>query len=200
MSYEPTVAAAAPAPGYPVRLDIDHPEKLSRLLNGLFFIKWIFVIPPYIILFLLMGFAYIPIAAFFAILFRRKYPRWWFDAYVNLQRYQLRITAYLLLLRDDYPALDEEQAVHLEADYPERLNRWLPLIKWLLVIPHFVVLIVLGILAYVFVLIGWVAIIFTGNFPRGLFNFVVGVYRWNTRVSAYAFWLATDQYPPFSMM
>ena len=187
---------AAQVPTYPLRFDVEYPEKLSRWL---IFVKWLLAIPHFVILYLIIGFAYVPIAAFFTILFRRKYPRWWFDAYVNLQRYQLRIGAYLLLLRDDYPALDEEQGVHLDVDYPATLNRWLPLVKWILVIPHIIVLFVLGIVANVFIFIAWFAILFTGNFPRGLFNFVVGVLRWSTRVNAYAFWLVTDHYPPFSL-
>jgi len=132
-------------------------------------------------------------------LFRRKYPRWWFDFLVNLLRYQYRINAYVSLLRDDYPALEEDQAVHLEVDYPETLNRWLPLIKWLLAIPHYIVLFFLLIGVYVALIIAWFAILFTGRFPRGLFDFLVGVNRWSLRVSAYAFYLFTDDYPPFSL-
>jgi len=186
---------AAQASTYPLRFDVEYPEKLSRWK---IFVKWLLAFPHYVILYLISA-TYLPIAAFLTILFRRRYPRWWFDFLVNFLRYQYRINVYLFLLRDDYPALDEEQGVHLDVDYPATLNRWLPLVKWLLAIPHLVVLIVLGILAYLFVFIAWFAILFTGRFPRGLFNFVVGYNRWNLRVSAYAVYLFTDHYPPFSL-
>ena len=113
----------------------------------------------------------------------------------------MRTTAYTSLLTDDYPSTDEEQGVHLEIDYPEapQLNRWLPLIKWLLAIPHYVVLFVLSIVAIILIQIGWFAILFTGSFPKGFHDYVVGVNRWSLRVSAYAFLLTTDKYPPFSL-
>jgi hypothetical protein len=192
MSTEATVSAVA---GYPLRFDVDYPEELSRWL---IFVKWLLAIPHFIILYLVPA-GLLPVAAFFTILFRRKYPRWWFDFLVNLLRYQYRINAYVSLLRDDYPALEEDQAVHLEVDYPETLNRWLPLIKWLLAIPHYIVLFFLLIGVYVALIIAWFAILFTGRFPRGLFDFLVGVNRWSLRVSAYAFYLFTDDYPPFSL-
>jgi hypothetical protein len=136
------------------------------------------------------------------LLFRRKYPRWWFDWNVQLTKFGLRVLAYLALLRDEYPSTDDEQAVHVAIPYPDAgrdLNRWLPLVKWLLALPHFVVLAVLAVAAAVCVLVAWVAILFTGRYPRGLFEFVVGVFRWWLRVMAYAFLLATDHYPPFSL-
>jgi hypothetical protein len=135
------------------------------------------------------------------ILFRRKYPRWWFDWNLEFQRFSTRVIAYLLLLDDPWPSTDEDQAVHLELDYPdarEDLNRWLPLVKWLLVLPHVVVLAVLWFAVGLCVLAAWFAILFTGRYPRGLFNFVVGVMRWSLRVNAYALLLITDRYPPFS--
>tara|TARA_B100001964_G_scaffold206763_1_gene238107 strand:- start:256 stop:765 length:510 start_codon:yes stop_codon:yes gene_type:complete len=136
------------------------------------------------------------------ILFRQKYPRWWFDWNVALQKFTNRVMVYGLLLRDEYPSTDEEQAVHLELPYPDvpnDLNRWLPLVKWFLAIPHYVVLVVLSVIT-VFALIGaWFAILFTGRYPEGLFAFVVGVMRWFNRVWAYAFLLVTDEYPPFRL-
>ena len=136
------------------------------------------------------------------ILFRMRYPRWWFDFALELARFGARIGAYVTLLRDEYPSTVEEQAVHLEIDYPDvdrDLNRWLPLVKWFLAIPHYLVLLVLSLAAFVSVVIAWFAILFTGRYPRGLFDFVVGVGRWWLRVEAYAFLLVTDRYPPFSL-
>ena len=111
------------------------------------------------------------------------------------------MTAYVGLLDDHYPSTDEEQAVHLDFPYPDagQLNRWLPLVKWLLAIPHYIVLFFLAIGAVVAVIIAWFAILFTGRYPRGLFDYVVGVIRWSNRVTGYAMVLVTDQYPPFSL-
>ena len=135
------------------------------------------------------------------IVFRQKYPRWWFDWNLQLLRFSNRVSAYLALLDDHYPSTDEEQAVHLDFPYPDarQLNQWLPLVKWLLAIPHYVVLFFLTIGAIVAVIIAWFAIVFTGKYPRGLFDFVVGVIRWSNRVTGYAFVLVTDEYPPFSL-
>ncbi|HZA61104.1 MAG TPA: DUF4389 domain-containing protein, partial [Actinomycetota bacterium] len=135
------------------------------------------------------------------ILFRQKYPRWWFDWNLELQRFGNRVGAYLALMDDRYPSTDEHQSVHLEYQYPDAardLNRWLPLVKWFLAIPHYVVLAFLWIAAVVIVIVAWFAILFTGRYPRGMFDFVEGVIRWHNRVLAYAFVLVTDQYPPFS--
>jgi hypothetical protein len=191
MSEEATVAGAS---GYPLRYDVEYPEELSRWL---IFVKWLLAIPHVIILYLVQA-GNLPIAALLVILFRRRYPRWWFDFLVRLLQYEYRICAYLFLLRDDFPALEEEQAVRLEVDYPESLNRWLPLVKWLLAVPHIIVLLFLFIGAFVATVVAWFAILFTRRFPRGLFDFVVGVNRWGLRVNAYAFSLFTDRYPPFS--
>ncbi len=136
------------------------------------------------------------------ILFRQKYPRWWFDWNLQLLRFENRVGAFLLLLRDEYPSTDEEQAVHLEIDYPDvprDLNRWLPLVKWFLAIPHFVVLFFLSIAAIVGAVIAWFAILFTGTYPRWAFDYIVGVMRWHNRVFGYALVLVTDQYPPFRL-
>ena len=141
-------------------------------------------------------------ATLLMILFRQRYPRWWFDFARELTRFATRIGAYVVLLTDEYPSTVDEQKVHLDIDYPavERdLTRWLPLVKWLLAIPHYFVLFFLAIGAFFVVIIAWFAVLFTGHYPRGLFDFVVGVGRWALRVNAYAFLLVTDRYPPFSL-
>ena len=197
---------------YPVQFSVDYPEKpLDRLST---FFRLIAIIPIFIVLALVSGQWQDEDTAFLVaggalvfpplllILFRQKYPRWWFDFNVALVKFQNRVGAYFLLLRDEYPSTDEEQAVHVEIAYPDvpnELNRWLPLIKWLLAIPHYIVLIFLVIGVLVAVTIAWFAIMITGSYPRGLFNFVVGVMRWGLRVAAYAFLLTTDRYPPFSL-
>jgi hypothetical protein len=136
------------------------------------------------------------------ILFRQKYPRWWFDWNRELLPFSNRVTAYLALLDDRYPSTDEQQSVQLDFPYPdvrEALNRWLPLVKWLLALPHYIVLAFLDIAALVAVIVAWVAILVTGRYPRALFDFIVGVMRWHNRVAAYALVLVTDQYPPFRL-
>jgi hypothetical protein len=136
------------------------------------------------------------------ILFRQRYPRWWFDFNLELNRFSTRVSAYLFLLTDLYPSTVDAQSVKLELGYPnveKDLNRWLPLVKWLLAIPHYFVLLALMIAAVVVTVIAWFAILFTGRYPKGMFDFVTGVFRWNFRVTAYAFLLTTDQYPPFSL-
>jgi hypothetical protein len=136
------------------------------------------------------------------IVFRQKYPRWWYDWNLELLRLENRVFVYLGLMDDRYPSTDERQSVSLDFPYPDAkqgLNRWLPLVKWFLAIPHYIVLIFLGLAAIVCVIIAWFAILFTGRYPKGLFDFVVGVMRWGNRVSAYAFVLVTDQYPPFRL-
>ncbi len=136
------------------------------------------------------------------IVFRRKYPRWWFDWNLELQRFNNRVIAYVALMDDRYPSTDEHQAVHLDYAYPDasrELNRWLPLVKWLLAIPHLIVLFFLSIAALLVVFVAWFAILFTGRYPRGMFRFVEGVLRWGQRVIAYAFLLVTDSYPPFRL-
>ena len=136
------------------------------------------------------------------ILFRQKYPRWWFDWNLELQRFSNRVCVYFALMDDRYPSTDDHQSVHLDYEYPDvkrDLNRWLPLVKWLLVIPHLIVLVFLFIAAIVMVVVAWFAILFTGRYPRGIFDFVQGVIRWYNRVAAYAFLMITDRYPPFSL-
>ena len=136
------------------------------------------------------------------ILFRQKYPRWWFDFNLQLTRFSTRVMSYLALMSDRYPSTDEEQSVHLDLDYPDvkqDLNRFMPLVKWLLAIPHYIVLLFLGIAAVFAVIIAWFAILFTGRYPRGIFQFVEGVMRWGLRVEAYSMLLVTDRYPPFKL-
>ena len=134
------------------------------------------------------------------ILFRRKYPRWWFDWNLELIRFVTRVEAYLMLLRDDYPSTDERQGVHIDVPYPDaqgELNRFLPLIKWILAFPHYIVLAIIGSLVVLVTIIAWFAILIVGRYPRELFLFVEGTLRWGMRVTAYAFLLTTDRYPPF---
>ena len=205
-----------PGAPYPARLDIDYPEEGLSRLTTLF--RIITLIPIGIVLSLLgggygniyqvaegtwivvstSGFLFAP--TLLMLLFRRKYPRWWFDWNLELSRFSTRVTAYFLLMRDEYPSTDEEQAVHVDLDYPDAerdLNRWLPLVKWLLAIPHYVVLTVLGLIALVLLVVAWFAILFTGRYPRGIFGFMVGLNRWGLRVAAYMWLLTTDRYPPF---
>ena len=182
---------------YAARLDIDYPTELDRLTT---FFRLIWVIPIAVIQGLLTGIAWIATALMIA--FRQRYPRWWFEYSRELTRFGTRVGAYTALLTDRYPSTVEEQAVHLELDYPDvehDLNRWLPLVKWLLAIPHYIVLWFVWIGAIVAVIVAWFAILFTGRFPRSLFDFVVGAFRWTLRVQAYAFLLLTDRYPPFSL-
>jgi hypothetical protein len=136
------------------------------------------------------------------IVFRQKYPRWWLDWNLQLLRFSNRVGIYMALMDDRYPATDEEQSVHLDFVYPDArqdLNRWLPLVKWLLAIPHYVALAVLYLGALIAVIAAWFAILFTGRYPRAIFDYVEGVIRWQNRVVAYAFILVTDEYPPFRL-
>lgn len=191
---------------YPARLEVDYPERLNRLTTLLRIIWIIPILLVYLLLTSGSGSSSIEGGLFLStlllILFRRRYPRWWFDFALELTRLGNRIGAYGALLTDTYPSSEDEQSVHVELDYPDAgqdLNRWLPLIKWLLALPHYIVLIVLGIIALFAIFAAWVAILFTGRYPRGLFDFVVGVGRWSLRVQAYAFLLITDRYPPFRL-
>jgi len=209
-----------PREPYPARLDIDYPERLDRLTTLL---RVIWIIPIAVILSLLTSTGNTTVvtqsgnrvvssgggiagglwlATLLMLLFRVRYPRWWFDFARELTRFGARVGAYLGLLTDRYPSTVEEQSVHLEIDYPDvehELNRWLPLVKWLLAIPHYVVLFFLWLAAIVAIVVAWFAILLTGRYPHSLFDFVVGVARWSLRVGAYAFLLVTDRYPPFSL-
>jgi hypothetical protein len=188
---------------YPVQFSVDYPDRdLDRLTTAF---RLIVAIPILIVLAAVAGeqggsagygeywhfgaatAGVLFVAPLLLILFRQKYPRWWFDWNLELLRFENRVAAYLTLLDDRYPSTDERQSVQLDFPYPDvqrDLNRWLPLVKWLLAIPHYFV---------------WFAILFTGRYPRGLFDFVVGVIRWGNRVNAYAFVLVTDKYPPFQL-
>lgn len=192
-------AAPAAAPEYPLRYDVEYPEELSRWL---IFVKWLLVIPHFIILYALgVADSVIGIIAFFAILFTKRYPRGLFDFAVNVNRWNANVMAYLMLFRDEYPPFSWEPgqyAVTYEVDYPEELSRWLPLIKWLLAIPHYIVLLFLFIAVYFVYIIAFFAILFSKRFPHGLFDFTVGIHRWNYRVGAYTA-LLRDEYPPFSL-
>jgi hypothetical protein len=199
---------------YPVQFSVDYPDRpLSRLSTAL---RIFMVIPVAIVLGTVSGQSYpdgttavaagagglLFLGPLLMILFRQKYPRWWFDWNLELQRFSTRVGIYLALMDDQYPSTDDHQSVHLDYLYPDvarDLNRWLPLVKWLLAIPHYVLLIFLDIAAFAVVIVAWFAIVFTGTYPRAMFGFVEGVIRWNTRVTAYALTLVTDQYPPFRL-
>jgi Domain of unknown function (DUF4389) len=202
---------------YPLTYSVDYPDReLNRLTT---FFRIFTVIPIAIVLGTVAGASYsyssgaatttvvaagglLIAAPLLMILFRKKYPRWWFDWNRELMRFGARVHTYLVLMSDQYPSTDERQYVHLEIDYPNaetELARGMPLVKWFLAIPHYIVLFFLGIAAFICVVIAWFAILFTGRYPRSLFDFVMGVQRWYLRVTAYAFIMVTDRYPPFSL-
>jgi hypothetical protein len=205
---------------YPLTYSVDYPDReLDRLTT---FFRLFTVIPIAIVLAAVSGGTYsfdwggannaattiavaggfLFLAPLLMILFRKKYPRWWFDWNRELLRFTNRVHVYFALLNDQYPSTDEQQTVHLEIVYPDAENdlaRGMPLVKWLLAIPHYIILFFLAIAAFVCVVISWFAILFTGRYPRSLFDFVVGVIRWSLRVEAYALLLVTDKYPPFSL-
>jgi hypothetical protein len=202
---------------HPARLSVDYPEReLNRLTT---FFRLFAAVPILIVLGSVSGEVWqwsseqgtdaaaaagglLFFGPLLMILFRQKYPRWWFDFNLQLTRFSTRVTSYLALMSDRYPSTDEEQWVHIDLDYPDvkrDLNRWLPLVKWLLALPHYVVLFFLSIAAVFAVIVAWAVILFTGRYPRGVFDFVEGVLRWWLRVEAYALLLVTDRYPPFRL-
>jgi Domain of unknown function (DUF4389) len=202
---------------YPVQFSVDYPDRhLDRLTTAL---RLFVAVPILVVLGSVSGSSgqwtseqpaviaadaggLLFLGPLLLILFRQKYPRWWFDWNLELQRFSNRVAAYLALMDDRYPATDEHQSVHLDYRYPDvarDLNRWFPLVKWLLAIPHYLVLVLLDVAAVVTVIVAWFAILFTGRYPRGLFDFVEGVIRWNNRVVGYAITLVTDEYPPFRL-
>jgi len=191
-----------PAPSsYPIRLDVEYPERLSRWK---IFVKWLLALPHLIIVYLLLLVAgVLEFIAFFAVLFTKKWPRGLFDFTVKIYRWTANVTAYsVLLLRDEYPPFSGEPGeypVKFEVDYDDNLSRWMIFVKWLLVIPHLIVLAFVLIAATVVVFIAFFAILFTGRYPRGMFDFVVGSMQWYLRAQAYAFFFMTDRYPPFSL-
>jgi Domain of unknown function (DUF4389) len=202
---------------YPVRFSIDYPDRdLNRLTTAF---RLIVAIPILILAATLSGEAWggyghgagsgaavggglLFLPPLLMIVFRQKYPQWWYAWNLELMRFSNRVGVYLALMDDRYPSTDEHQAVRLDFPYPDAkqgLNRWLPLVKWLLAIPHYIVLVFLYIGAIVSVIIAWFAILFTGRYPRGLFDYLQGVGRWTNRVAGYAFVLVTDEYPPFRL-
>jgi hypothetical protein len=211
---------AAMADEYPLRFAVDYPDRqLNRVSTGF---RIFAAIPIAIVLASIGGWSgewwhdngtqsttlvvggtgmlFLP--PLLMILFRQKYPRWWFDWNLELLRFTNRVGIYIALMDDRYPSTDEQQSVHLDAPYPdarEGLNRWLPLVKWFLAIPHWIVLAFLWLGAIIVVIVAWFAIVFTGRYPRGMFEYVEGVARWHNRVVAYALILVTDQYPPFRL-
>jgi hypothetical protein len=207
-----------PPPAYPVNLSVEYPDRPLDRLSTAF--RIFVAIPIMIVLgavsgstwsfYSSKGTMYVAAGAggllflgpLLMILFRQKYPRWWFDWNLELQRFTNRVLVYVLLMDDRYPSTDQEQGLRLDYVYPDvprELNRFLPLVKWLLVIPHFIVLAFLWIAVFFVVIVARFAILFTGRYPRGIFDFVEGVVRWGQRVLAYAFTLVTDRYPPFSL-
>jgi hypothetical protein len=202
---------------YPVRFSVDYPDReLNRLTTAF---RLFVAIPILIVLGSLsattwdstnngdttttaIGAAGLLVGApALMILFRQKYPRWWFDWNVELLRFTSRVAVYMALMDDRYPSTDDAQSVHLDFRYPDaqrELNRWMPLVKWILAIPHFIVLFFLNLVVIGGVIAAWFVILFTGRYPRSIFSFVEGVFRWNNRVTAYAAIMTTDQYPPFS--
>src|SRR3954468_6477748 len=209
-----TALSMQPA-AYPVQFTVDYPDRpLNRLTTAL---RILIAIPILVVLESVSGGhfsvesgqivtygagATLFLGPLLMILFRRKYPRWWFDWNLELQRFGNRVVVFLALMDDPSPSTDERQSVHLDYEYPDAprdLNRWLPLVKWLLVVPHFIVLVFLWIAALFAVVAAWFPIVLPGRDPHGIFNFVEGVLRWTQRVVAYAFLLVTDRYPPFSL-
>jgi hypothetical protein len=202
---------------YPVNFSVDYPDRVLNRATSFF--RIFTVIPIAIVLGTLSGGTWqwhyangatgaavgtggpALFRPLLMILFRQKYPRWWFDWNLELQRFGNRVGAYLALMDDRYPATDDHQSVRLDYSYPyaAELNRWLPLVKWLLAVPHYIVLFFLDIAAFAAVVIAWFAILFTGTYPRGIFGFVEGVFRWHNRVTGYAVTLVTDAYPPFRL-
>lgn len=200
------------------RLTIDYPDRdLDRVSTAL---RLVYAIPVMIVLGVVaggvagdtagetggrisaFGGGVLVLPVLLMIVFRNKYPRWWFDFNLQLARFSTRVLSYLALMSDRYPSTDDEQSVHLDLDYPnvpEDLNRWLPLVKWLLAVPHYVALLFLGVAAAIDVVVAWFSVLFTGRYPRAIFGFVERVLRWALRVEAYAFLLVTDRYPPFSL-
>jgi hypothetical protein len=203
---------------YPVRFDVEYPDRALNRTTTAF--RVFAVLPIVIVLAAVSGSAWqwsqdsgpqtvaagagglLFLGPLLMILFRQKYPRWWFDFNLELQRFTNRVGVYVALMDDRYPSTTDHQSVELDYDYPDvarDLNRWLPLVKWFLAIPHYIVLVVLNVAAVVAVVAAWFVILFTGRYPRTNFDFVAGVMRWNNRVTGYAFTLMTDRYPPFSL-
>jgi Domain of unknown function (DUF4389) len=192
---------APPAADYPARFDVEYPERLS---HWKVLVKWLLAFPHLIIVYLLQLVASLMVlVAFFAVLFTKKWPRGMFDFMVQIQRWTLNVATYAFtLMRDEYPPFGGEEGEYplsFQVDYDENLSRWMIFVKWLLVLPHLIILTFLAVAAWVVLIIAWFAILFTGRYPRGMFDFVVGTLRWWIRVQAYAHWLMTDRYPPFSL-
>ena len=186
---------------YPVNLNIDYPESSNRL-TALF--RLVLVIPIVIILALISTYAEaLSFAIAMMILFKEKYPKWWFDWNIGITKFAYRIAAYIFLLRDEYPSTDNDQSVTITIPYPDvknELKRWMPLVKWILVIPHIIALVFLFVGVILCTIFALFTILFTGRYPKWIFNFVEGFLRWALRVSAFALLLTTDQYPPFRLM
>lgn len=177
--------------------DVAYPQRLSRLL---IFVKWLLLLPHLLVLWVLqIVVSIVSFIAFFAILITGRYPKELWDISLSILRWHVRVSVYAALMRDEYPPFgDQSYPIRLEMVYPTRLSRWKIFVKWLLIIPHTVALWVLGILSGLATVITWFAILITGEYPRTLFDFNVGVLRWSTRVSIYVL-LMSDVYPPFML-
>lgn len=192
------MSAAPPASAYPARFDVEYTEQRSRV-SVLF---RLFLLIPMVLVNSLVtaGQQSLSLAIVLMLLFRRRYPEPWFRWALYLNQFSNRVGAYALLLVDEYPSTTDQQRVLVEADLDEtQLRRWMPLVKWFLAIPHYIVLVFLGFVMAIVVFLVWFIVVITGRFPRGMFNYVVGVLRWGWRVNAYAMLLITDRYPPFSL-
>ena len=185
---------------YPVKLNIDYSESSNRL-TAIF--RLILVIPIVFILALISTYAEaLSLAIAMMILFKEKYPKWWFEWHIGITKLTYRIAAYVFLMRDEYPSTDHDQSVQIDVPYPDvknDLKRWMPLVKWFLVIPHIIALIFIFIGVLICTVFSLIVILFTGRYPKGIFDFAEGFFRWTLRVSAFALLLTTDEYPPFRL-
>jgi hypothetical protein len=190
---------------YPVQLGFEGGLQIARWRP---LVQWLLAIPQLLIAAALGQVRNIlTLISFFTVLFTKHIPRSLFDMIAMTYRYEWRTTSYAFFLREDYPPFDFQPAASddgvdphtmVTLTYPETLNRWAPLYKWFLAIPHFVVLLGLIVAAVFVVLAGFFAVVFSGKYPAGLRNFLVGVARYNLRLQAYV-GLLNDQYPPFAL-
>jgi hypothetical protein len=194
----------ASASAYPVQLELESPLAVARWRP---LVHWLLAIPQLFVVYIVNSvLGLLALVAWFAILFTGNIPTGLFDFMAMALRYQWRVTSYLYFMRESYPPF-EFDALNLDPGtdparvsvaYPERLSRGLIFVKWLLILPHIIALLFVGIGAVFVGIAGFFAVLFTGRWPQGMQTFLVGVVRWSTRVSAYLY-LMTDAYPPFSL-
>lgn len=194
----------ASASAYPVQLDLDAPLEVARWRP---LVAWILGIPHLIVLYVLqIVLEVLALVSWFAILFTGNIPRGLFDFMATIFRYQWRVYSYIGFMRESYPPFDftpsavdpGNDPARYSIEYPERLSRLLIFVKWLLIIPHIFVLMFVLLGAILVYIAAWFVVLFTGRWPEGMRNFLIGANRWSMRVSAY-FFLMTDVYPPFSL-